>query len=364
MDIEKIRNNIKKNIFGYSFLFILCLIYKFLFILNKIVRQKVLKPKRFRVPVICIGNLSAGGTGKTTFVISIAKKLSKKNISLAIAMRGYKSKYSKNEIVETLNKPDFINDEKMSDEQKIISLSLNNFKIPVVASKNRAKAIDYSISRYNPSLVLMDDGFQNFSINKDLKIVILNLNMIYDKLIPLGNLRQDYYSLKEADFIILNHCELFNDEYIKEATGYIKKYVNDKKIINSYYEITGFMDNITGDHISLKNFKSYYKNVCIFSAIGDNTQFKKNIEKNGFKILKSWQFPDHHRYSVEELMSINNLREGLPVLTTLKDSVKFISLSRDIFAKDIYTVDVEMKLSDYSLIDDLLRLNEKDIHKK
>lgn len=357
MNLEKLRNRIKSFFLGEFFLLFFSFLYRFAFFVKKFFYSAgIIKPKIFKKPIICVGNISTGGTGKTTFVISIAKELAKSDIKTAVTMRGYKSGYSKNEVSDSEMIGNFGEDPKMGDEQKLISLSLKDFGIPVVASKNRKKAIEYAINKYNPKVLIMDDGFQNFSIKKDLNIIILNINMLYDKILPLGNLRESYLGLKRADFVILNHCELFDSDYIEKAYLYVKKYVDENKIIKANYVISGFLNNVTGEKISLEYFRRNFRDVALFSGIGDNSQFKKMIEKSGFKVLKVWQFPDHHKYSYEELKSIDNLREGLPLLTTYKDSVKFMSKSKEIFSADIYSTDVDIKLSENSIIDSIKKI--------
>jgi tetraacyldisaccharide 4'-kinase len=235
----------------------------------------------------------------------------------------------------------------LSDEHKLIAISVKKTNVPVIASKNRAKSIEFAISNYNPDVVIMDDGFQNFSITKDLSIVIINVNELDTKLLPLGNFREGYTGIKRADFVVLNHCELFDDVYINEKINYIQKYTDHGNIIKSSYKPSSFIDLIENKKISLNSFKN--KEIAIFSGIGDNTQFKKILEKMGFNILKSWQFSDHHSYTSEELLSINNLREKLILVTTLKDSVKFMAEAEKIFVKNIYALEVNM-VNDYEPI--------------
>lgn len=357
MNLEKLRNEIKSFYIGKFFLLLLSFLYRFAFFIKKsFYSAGIINPKSFKKPIICVGNISTGGTGKTTFVISLSKELAKSDIKTAVTMRGYKSGYAKNDVADSKIVGNFFEDQKMADEQKLISLSLKDLGIPVVASKNRKKAIEYAIDRYNPDVLIMDDGFQNFSIKKDLNIVILNINMLYDKILPVGNLRESYLGLKRANFVILNHCELFDSDYIEKAYSYVKKYVDENKIIKASYVISGFLNNVTGEKISLEYFRRNFKDVALFSGIGDNSQFKKMIEKSGFKVLKVWQFPDHYKYSYEELKSINNLRDGLPLLTTYKDSVKFMSKSKEIFSTDIYSADVDIRLSENSIIDSIKKI--------
>ncbi|MEF3280195.1 MAG: tetraacyldisaccharide 4'-kinase [Elusimicrobiota bacterium] len=358
MDIEKIRNEIRKKFWGALLLKFLSFIYYFLFITKKKGHDiGLLKVNKYSKPVICVGNISSGGTGKTTFVISISKKLSNIGIRHTIVLRGYKSESKYNDIID-LNDTNFdrlMLDPAISDESKLIALSLKGLGVPVISSKNRKKSIEFAIHNYNPQLIIMDDGFQNFSIKKDLSIVIINLNMIEDFLLPFGNLRESYNGIKRADFIILNHCELFEKDFIKKSVEKISKYSN-KKIIEAFYKPWGFLDLIKNEKIILSKFK--WKEVAIFSGIGDNSQFKKLLEKYGFIISKSWQFSDHHKYSIQELESINKIRESLPLITTLKDAVKFYSRAKEIFREKIYALDVDIVIDDTTVISKIQEISK------
>jgi tetraacyldisaccharide 4'-kinase len=349
MDLIRLRDKIKSNKIGYLFLYFFSLFYLFLFRVNKFFNEKF-RQKKFPVPIVCIGNISCGGTGKTSFVISLSKKLTKLKINHAINMRGYKSKYT-NKITDSMME-NVLDDENSSDEQKLIVLSTKN-KVPVVASYKRVEAIKYIISKHRPSLIIMDDGFQNFKIHKDLNIVLINLNSFYDKILPLGNLRESYKGLKRSDFVVLNHCELFDEEKIEKIASEISRFVNKEKIIKAKYILKGFINMIDGSFVELKKFRK--KEVSAFCAIGDNIQFKNFLEKNGFIVSKFWYFSDHHRYTITDLVSIKNLSAKIPILTTYKDAVKFLKNAKKIF-DEIYAVDIEMEYSDDKIIEKIKKL--------
>ena len=356
MDIIKLRNKIKENKIGYFFLYLFSILYIIIFKINKIITESFFS-KKFSIPIVCIGNISTGGTGKTSFVISLSKKLTDLKVNHSINMRGYKSKYG-SKIIDSSVK-DIIDDENCSDEQRLIVLATKN-KVPVIASYKRVEAIKYIISKHKPSLIIMDDGFQNFKIKKDLNIVIINLNSLYDHLLPLGNLRESYNSLKRADFVILNHCELFSEDKIEESISYLAQYISTDKIIKAEYVLTGFMNLCDGNFYDVKKFIG--KEVSVFCAIGDNNQFKYFLEKNQIKVTKFWYFNDHHRYTISDLVSIKNLSSKNPILTTYKDAVKFLKYAKEIF-DEIYVVDIAMKYNDDKIIERIKKLYENNISK-
>lgn len=355
MDLVLLREKIKRNKIGEFSLYFLTFMYLLVFNLNRFIailfRKKI--SKEFKL--ICIGNISCGGTGKTTAVIEIAKKIFLRNKKIAIIMRGYKSKARKNEIIETSYNEinNFISDEKISDEQKLMSLMLKDERIPILSSKNKKLAIQKARTKHLPEIIISDDGFQNFWIKYDYSIVLINPNQIHEKILPLGNLREPYSGIKRANAVIINHCELFEPKKIKEIEEYLSKYISKEKIFKGYYLIDGFDDPIEAKKYPKDFFSN--KDVAIFSGIGDNEQFVNYIKNTGANPVKIWKYPDHYNYKIEDLKSIQNLREGLPLITTMKDVVKILSISKDIFKSRFYVASITM-IIDEKIIDEIINL--------
>lgn len=356
MDLIIIREKLKRNKAGVVFLKFLSYLYFFIFNLNKLLLTMInIERKNKGFKLICIGNISCGGTGKTTAVIEIAKKIFLRKKKLAIIMRGYKSKSKRNEIIEAKYEDieNFIANSNISDEERLMAFILKNEKIPILASKNKKLALKQAYERYLPDIIISDDGFQNFSMKYDYSIVIVNPNQLNDKLLPLGNLREPYSAVKRANAVIINHCELFEPNLIKEVEDYLSRYIPKNRIFKGYYLIEGF-----DDLIDLKNYpKDFFSNkeVAVFSAIGDNEQFLNYIKNTGAKPIKVWRYPDHYNYKVEDIRSIQNLREELPIITTMKDAVKILSIAKEIFKSRFYVARISM-IIDERIIDEIINL--------
>ncbi|MGC9069833.1 MAG: tetraacyldisaccharide 4'-kinase [Elusimicrobiales bacterium] len=343
MELEKIRNRIKKNVVGRLLLSLLSIIYYTLFVSNKLIRKKIIGSKKIKTPIICVGNISVGGSGKTTVVSNIAAELSKKGFKIAVVMRGYKSQFRKNDVVESdyENLTSFINDPMVSDEQKVLSLIFKDQRIPVIASKNRFAACMRAVEKYNPDFIIFDDGFQNFSFEYFFSVVVINPNQIDDKLLPFGNLREPYSGVKRADAIIINHCELFEEKIIELTEKKLSLYAKKERIIRGFYEIEGFEDPIVSKTFSKKFFAN--TPVAVFSGIGDNKQFIEYIRKTHANPIKIWEYPDHYSYTERDLISIEELRERLPLITTVKDAVRILKYVSRIFKRDFYITIIKMK---------------------
>lgn len=354
MDISAIRDRLKKRYLGRFFLYILSLVYLVLFQLNRLAKA-FCKKESFSFVVVCVGNISSGGTGKTTVVLELAKKILQRGLKVAILTRGYKSRYKRKDIIA----PDysqiesFLNDEKASDEHKLLTLLLKEEKIPVVASKNRRYGFRFIGERYNPDVVISDDGFQNFSFRYDYSIVVINPNQIDDRLLPLGNLREPYSGVKRADAVIINHTELFDEKKIEDIEKRLAQYIKKNRIFRSSYKIEGFEDVV--NHIRYGSDLFLGRKIAVFSAIGDNEEFLSYLVRSGANPVKVWRYPDHYQYKESDLISIENLRDGLPIVTTMKDAVRILKMAKRIFKWGFYVARVSVDI-DERIIDEIMRL--------
>lgn len=355
MNLIILREKIKKNKIGVFFLYIASIVYILFFNLNRFIATLFRKKINKDFKLICIGNISCGGTGKTTVVMEIAKKILLRNKNIAIIMRGYKSKAKKNEVIESnyYDINNFMLNEKASDEQRLMTLMLQKEKIPILASKNKKLAINTAYQKYFPQIIISDDGFQNFWLKYDYSIILVNPNQINEKILPLGNLREPYSAIKRADAVIINHCELFEHKKIKKIEDYLSNYISKEKIFKGYYIIDGF-DELTEGKTYPKDFFSN-KDVAVFSGIGDNEQFINYIKNTGANPIKVWKYPDHYNYKLEDLKSIENLRDNLPIITTTKDAVKIFSISKEIFKSKFYVARISMVI-DERIIDNIINL--------
>ena len=233
--------------------------------------------KKFSIPIICVGNIYIGGTGKTPLVLEIFK------------------------IAKSIGKnPGFIkkNYEYLYDEIKMLK---KNGK--VFSNKNREKAID-SLILSKHDVAILDDGFQDFSIKKNFSILCFNSKQLIGNgfIIPAGPLREGIKSIKRADCIVINGNR---NEQFENKISNINKNV---KIFYSKYKI-----------INLDKFKN--KKVIAFAGIGNPSNFFEILKENNINVIKTHSFPDHHNYSEKELENIvQESKKNLAlIVTTEKD---------------------------------------------
>lgn len=244
-------------------------------------KKKITKTRGFKIPVICVGNIYLGGTGKTPTSILLANELSKLGKKPLILRKYYKNH----------------NDE--------YSLIKNYFK-NLIISKNRIEGLKEA-EKSNFDIVILDDGLQDYKIKKNLSIVCFNNNQLIGNgmVLPSGPLRENLSILKNVEIVIINGSKNINFE---------NKILNINKKLEIFYSFY--------KPINLDQFKN--KKLLALAAIGNPENFFQLVEKNNLKIFKKKIFPDHYQFSKAEMQNI--LREAemenYQVIMTEKDYYK------------------------------------------
>jgi len=287
------------------FLYPITLIIKLLTLFKSLLTKK----NQCSIPVICVGNIYLGGTGKTPLSIEIYSILKNLNMNPAFIRKKYLS---------------------FQDE-----VELQKQTGPVYQNKKRIEAIKEAIQN-NINIAILDDGFQDFSINKDLSVVCFNENQWIGNglTIPSGPLREDLSSLKRTNLVFING---------EKNTEIESKIYNKNKEIKIYY--TKYKP------ININEFKN--KSVLAFAGIGNPVNFFDLLKKNNINITEEKKFPDHHNYSEKELEDlINKAKEKNSILlTTEKDyfrinqeykkNINFLKIKVEIENKDDFVEEIK-----------------------
>ncbi len=299
-------------------------IYQFIiFSRNKLFDLNLFKIKSLDKPVISIGNLTIGGTAKTPFTIFISKHLKNKGIKVAILSRGYGRK-STGTVVVSDGKKILSSLIDSGDEPTLIAKKTTD--IPIVVDNNRYRGGNYLISKYNPDIIILDDGFQHRSLKRNLDILLVNsLDKKEDhQLIPLGKLREPWKNYLRAHILIKTKSNLI------EKNHYLSKKINKTNknifISESHIKISNIFTNKNLTKINLLN-----KNVLSLTAIGDHKSFLTSIKKTGCNLIKVLNFRDHYNFNQKLWNKIEYSIQNLNVefiLTTEKDWVKIEPLKR------------------------------------
>ncbi|MBR1949008.1 MAG: tetraacyldisaccharide 4'-kinase [Alphaproteobacteria bacterium] len=272
-------------------------------------RIKTTTPKKVKVPVVCIGNLTAGGSGKTPVSISIAKILKQLGKNPYFVSRGYGGNLSDVEVDTNLHSPIEVGDEPL----------LLVEEAPVIVNHKRydgaLKAVDSSAD-----VIIMDDGFQNPALFKDLSFLVVDGNVGLGNMfpIPAGPMREFLFQGK------------------KRAHAVIILGEDKTKVADKFADLPIFYGEVTVKQPEINN-----KNVVAFAGIGRPQKFYDSLISCGLNVVKSFDFPDHYFYKKSDLNKIIDEAEklGADIYTTSKDFVKIPS----VYKNKIKVLDIEIK---------------------
>lgn len=246
-----------------------------------LLKKRFLKVKRFEIPIICVGNIYLGGTGKTPTSILLATELSKLGKNPVILRKYYKNH---------------------NDEYSLIKKRFKN----LILSKNRTDGIrEAEISNFDS--IILDDGLQDYGIKKNLNIVCFNSSQLIGNgmVLPAGPLRENLAALKNTQIVIINGAK--NEKFEKKILG-----INDKlDIFYSYYK-----------PLNIKQFTN--KKILAIAGIGNPENYFKLLNEYHLDIQKKLVFPDHYEFSKQEIFNILKQaeEENLKILMTEKDYYK------------------------------------------
>lgn len=290
----------------------------------------VLRQDSFEVPIISIGNLSFGGTGKTPFTLWLADYLQEKNNKVMILMRGYKGKLEhKSGLIHAGQKinPDPID---FGDEAILLARRLENTTI--VVGKRRSSNLQYYFPKIEPDVVLLDDGHQHIQLKRKLNIVLFDATMpLYKyKVAPLGYLREGFSSLKDADLVVIGKSDQASREKIDKLKKMITPYLPYQiQYAEVGFKPSGFYNSAYDLVLPLEGIKD--KKVILVAGVANPTSFFKLIESLGAEILVTEAFPDHHYFKKDEIESLLAYAksEDAYIVTTEKDIVRLKNIIED-----------------------------------
>lgn len=297
-----------------------------------------LKPCRLNCKVISIGNITLGGTGKTSLVEFIASFLKDQGHKVAILSRGYKRKAVRCTLHATRYTV-------MGDEPYMLKMNLKD--IPVIVNPDRIRAAKQAICDYGADTVILDDGFQQWKLKKDLEIVTVDsLNPFGNlHLIPRGVLREPISSLKRADVFVLTKTNLNPD--IQDIKDFLSSINPRALIIESIHKPLGFYKIDERDKL-LKPDALKGKTVTLISGIGDPDSFESLIISLGINVGLSFRFPDHHPYTQADLENVTyeSQKKSIDtIVTTQKDAIRLSALHAPRFRLHVFVLRIELKIT-------------------
>ncbi|MCX5702161.1 MAG: tetraacyldisaccharide 4'-kinase [Candidatus Omnitrophica bacterium] len=325
------------------FLYILSLIYEL--IVRILILLYRVRPYKLNCKVISIGNITMGGTGKTTLVEFVARYLKQKGHKVAILSRGYKRKDAGRPAYRQAERTQDASCETMGDEPYMLFKNLGD--VPVLVDANRIRAAKLAIKDYSVDTVILDDGFQQWKIKKDLDILAIDAaNPFGNKhLIPRGILREPLSSLKRSDVFILTKTDLNPDT--QDIEDFLIQIKPSAAVIESIHRPLGFY-NIDKPSELLSTDILKDKAVALISGIADPVSFENLIMNLGVKIGLSLRFADHHYYTQRDLENITKESQGKnidTIITTEKDAVRLKQLQAASCKLQVMVLRIELKIT-------------------
>ena len=265
------------------------------------------KAYRAPIPVISVGNISTGGTGKTPVAAYILSYLSQKNIPAAYLSRGYGRKTKGYLRVD----PHKGNSLQYGDEALQIAHQFP--ELPVAVCEQRAVGIQQLLLETDVQVIVLDDAFQHLAVARDLNLVVMDAQRLPDQdfILPAGNLRESRSTLKKADFFIIN--KLSHETQLSEIERRLTKWGKEMAFCRpAFHDVRTF----DGEIYPLNNDQPVYA----FAGIGNPRYFFDQLGTQGFQLKGVTAFPDHHDYQAREFASIlADLGPETILLTTEKD---------------------------------------------
>ena len=261
----------------------------------------IMKSRSVSVPVIVVGNITVGGTGKTPLVIWLSEYLYFKGFKVGIVSRGYGGSSPHWPVdVSPLEKPEMVGDEAVMLKQKTA--------LPVVVSPDRLEAARLLVELYAVDVIVSDDGLQHLALKRDLEIIVIDARRKFgnNRLLPSGPLRESIKSISDSAIKMYSINEENSEfEYWMKFNPILFRNVNNQKLV---IDVNEFEDN----------------EVNAVAGIGFPDKFFDLLENLKIKVNR-FRFPDHHIFQADDFKFNNDLA----IIMTEKDAVKCTNLVND-----------------------------------
>jgi tetraacyldisaccharide 4'-kinase len=314
-------------------------------------QRGILASRRLPVPVISVGNLVVGGTGKTPFVEMLARRLAARGHRVAVILRGYRGRSRRPAIIsdgQTL----VLEPPHAADEACLLARRLEG--VAVLTGVDRYRVGQLAVERCATEVIVLDDGFQHRRLYRDLDIVLLDAGnpFGYDRLIPSGLLREPPAGLGRADMVVLAHAEAPVD--LDAVRARVRRYAPKAGVAVAAHrpvELVG----LDGDRLAVDRLGG--ERVLAFCGIANPARFHAMLRRLGGVLVAHRVYPDHHVYSsadLEQVWAAASEAGASMIVTTEKDLVKVLRLPRRRSPAPLYALSIALELIEGAAILDRL----------
>ncbi len=293
---------------------------------NRLYDWGILSHAVLPVPVICVGNITVGGTGKTPMVIWICRYLQSQGRKVAIVSRGYKGTSTGD-----------------NDETKLLRQALPH--VAMVVDSDRVAAARQAIDKYQADVIVMDDGLQHRRLARDLDLVMIDATCPfgYGWVLPRGLLRESLTGLKRASLLALSRCDIAEPDQVDRVSRQAARL--EKDLVKCQHQPCQ-LKRVRGENAELDSLKG--RKVAVFCGLGNPQAFEKTVTALGAEVVARRFKNDHETYDpkvVDELIGMLKDTPAEYILTTEKDWVKLRRFESELQNLNLYILSVEMVIS-------------------
>lgn len=301
-------------------------------------RIGLLKREQQDVPVLSVGNITCGGTGKTPITIDLAQKFIEAGVKVGILSRGYKRQSQNQTVVVSDGAGHYATCEESGDEPYLMAKRLP--KAVVLVGANRKASASLAVSHYGCQLLILDDGFQHFPLRRDVDLVLIDYNDEpgNDSLLPSGRLREPLSALSRATSLVITKIpENFDAEKIQRLEKFLHRYTGNKPIDKCSFVASHL---VAQNCVILPVDALKGNSIVAVSALARPAPFHNLLTEKGANIIKSLSWTDHHWYTDADMQAIESAAANASmIITTEKDLVKMKPSDR--LAEKLYALRIE-----------------------
>lgn len=282
-------------------------------------------------PVISIGNITTGGTGKTPLVEYVAKLIASQGKKVCILTRGYGRKDPHLQVIVSDGYDVLASPGEAGDEPYLLATKLAG-QAAVISSADRIAAGQEAIKDFGTEVFVLDDGFQHLRLARDLNIVCVDATNPWGggRLLPYGRLRESLEGMRRADCVVLTRCDQV--ESVEALRAEVSELTGGRPIFES--------------RMRPVRVNAMLGRVGAFCAIGNPVSFFESLRGLGYELGLERAFTDHHAYTPGDVEQLNQLAQqsgASALITTAKDAVKLKGMT---FAVPCYVLEIEIEIYD------------------
>ena len=302
-------------------------------------QRGLLSTSRLPKPVISIGNLTVGGTGKTPLVEWVCRELAAADRKICVLSRGYGREKSKRRVVVSDGASVLATEPEAGDEPLLLATNLVGIAA-VISDADRFSAGLWAVENLGTDVFVLDDGFQHLQLARDLNVLVIDATDPWGggHLLPTGRLRESISGMTRADCTVITRADRASN--LESLKNEILELTSGRAVFSSIMNVRG-LKSLAGEIVS----HEISKPIAAFCGIGNPESFFTQLRAEGLVVTRTEQFPDHHRYNqadIEKIIKNATSAGAKALITTAKDSVKLTGLQ---IPMPCYVLEIDIQLT-------------------